>query len=672
MFKLTTGVKIKSEMASKPVELAVSRFYRDLEMTLDKENGGPSSGEILIFTDSSLGEEAFTIKINDGLIMIHAADHLGCIYALNYISREYLGVQPLWFWNDQKFRKTEYKSVENATIHSSKAAYRFRGWFINDEVLISAWRADGSESRPWEMAMEALLRLGGNMVIPGTDHNSKNYCGLAGDMGLWITHHHAEPLGAEMFSRAYPDLNPSFTQHPEKFRQLWEEGVKRQADKKVIWNIGFRGQGDRPFWLDDDRYATDESRGSMIGSIMEEQRGIVRKYVKNPVFSTNLYGEMVDLYQKGFLSIPVDTIKIWADSGYGKMVSRRQDMENPRFAALPSEEREADTHGVYYHASFYDLQAASHITMLPNSIRMVREELVNARQRGVRDFLIVNCSNVKPHVYVLQAIAELWEKGDMDVASYPERYVDGYFTGNNTNVMQLFEDYAGYAPRYGKHADEGCGDQFYNYSTRQFVSQWLKADTDTSVRGMRWACDEDSFQKQIEWYRRICCKALENYRNACSRTESVRKGIDRKELLDDSIGLQYRMYYHFTLGGTKFCEAYECYRTQDYLSAFYKLGQSKEAYEAADQAMRDREHDIWAGFYRNDCLTDVKQTAYWLGILMGAVRNMDDGPHFFQWQREVMYAPEDKKVILITNFENHLTNEELYRVMKEKDSLNAR
>ncbi len=34
------------------------------------------------------------------------------------------------------------------------------------------------------MAFEALLRLGGNLVIPGTDANSKIYAELAAEMGL--------------------------------------------------------------------------------------------------------------------------------------------------------------------------------------------------------------------------------------------------------------------------------------------------------------------------------------------------------------------------------------------------------------------------------------------------------------------------------------------------------
>ena len=77
------------------------------------------------------------------------------------------------------------------------------------------------------MVFEALLRLGGNMVIPGTGSNAKKYSKMAADMGLIITHHHAEPLGAEMFLQAYPGLNPSYKEHGEKYRALWKEAIVR-------------------------------------------------------------------------------------------------------------------------------------------------------------------------------------------------------------------------------------------------------------------------------------------------------------------------------------------------------------------------------------------------------------------------------------------------------------
>lgn len=60
------------------------------------------------------------------------------------------------------------------------------------------WKINGDKKEPWRMAFEALLRCGGNMTIPGTDKNSRLNRQMAADMGLWITHHHAEPLGAEI------------------------------------------------------------------------------------------------------------------------------------------------------------------------------------------------------------------------------------------------------------------------------------------------------------------------------------------------------------------------------------------------------------------------------------------------------------------------------------------
>ena len=191
--------------------------------------------------------------------------------------------------------------------------------------------------KPWAMALEALLRCGGNMVIPGTDKNSEKYRQLASDMGLFITHHHAEPLGAPMFARVYPDLNPSYKENGKLFRGLWEQGLEEQKDLKVVWNLGFRGQGDCPFWENDPEYASDEDRGRLMGNLIEEQYQMVKRQDPEGVCCTNLYGETMELYQKGCLKLPKDVIRIWADNGFGKMVSRRQENHNPRIPSLPSE-----------------------------------------------------------------------------------------------------------------------------------------------------------------------------------------------------------------------------------------------------------------------------------------------------------------------------------------------
>ncbi len=93
--------------------------------------------------------------------------------------------------------RRESIEVVEQTIYSPKPVIRFRGWFFNDEVLMLKWKYNENGIDGWKMALKALLRCGGNMAIPGTDKMSRKNRQLAADMGLWITHHHAEPLGAE-------------------------------------------------------------------------------------------------------------------------------------------------------------------------------------------------------------------------------------------------------------------------------------------------------------------------------------------------------------------------------------------------------------------------------------------------------------------------------------------
>ena len=105
---------------------------------------------------------------------------------------------------------------------------------------------------------------------------------------------------------------------------------------------------------------------------------------------------------------------------------------------------------------------------------------------------------------------------------------------------------------------------------------------------------------------------------------------------------------------------------RDWLRAFYAAGKSKAAYLAADRAMREREHGHWRLFYANDCLADVKQSAWLMGVLMGVLRNHGDGPHFYRWQRRFQDAPEDADIALILNMENHLNDDDLFALMQAR------
>ena len=93
------------------------------------------------------------------------------------------------------------------------------------------------------------------------------------------------------------------------------------------------------------------------------------------------------------------------------------------------------------------------------------------------------------------------------------------------------------------------------------------------------------------------------------------------------------------------------------------LGASYRASEAV------KIHETWkrrlmmgSGVREVDC----KQTAWVLAGLMSWLRNRDDGPHFFQWQRDFLNSEEDAKIRLILTAENHRTDEEIFALMKER------
>lgn len=664
---ININTKVVSDIHSRPVERAVRNLERDLGKACDKTCVEKQGAEIILRFSLEQQSECFRLFCENGSLVIEAGDDLGFIYGIYKVSRSVLGINDYWFWNDQKIvPRQEYVLQADYDYQSEPYRIKYRGWFINDEVLLHTWSVNRRKEEPWEMALEALMRQGGNMVIPGTDKNSGKYRGLASRMGLFVTHHHAEPLGAQMFSRAYPGLKPSFAEYPDKFRKLWQEGIEAQKGMKVIWNLGFRGQGDCPFWVNDPQYQTEESRGELMSRLIRMQYDMVKAADKDAACCTNLYGETMELYKEGLLKLPEDVIKIWADNGYGKMVTRRQDNHNPRVYSLPSANT-GGRHGIYYHVSFYDLQAANHITMLPNSPEFVKKELTEAIRHGADNFWIINCSNVKPHVYFLDLISEFWKNGDIDTEAHRMAYVKRYYGERNAGrVAECFKEYHRHTVSYGEHEDEHAGEQYANHPVRILISQYMK-NRESCARELLWLGESGSLRGQIGRYKAHCEKAAEGYgryETLCRRTEAELD--EERELFRDSLLLQERIHCGCFHGALLVCKSLLAALDEEYMEAFYLAGKARKCYLQADSAMRSREHGKWHGFYQNECLTDVKQTAWVLEGLMSFLRCLGDGPHYFGWQREFLYSEEDRRVMLILNMENHLRDQELFELMEEK------
>lgn len=678
-FALNQNLEIISEFRSSAVVHALDDLRRDIR---NRCSASPAPGIRLVLEQESLDDECFLLiadKKNERLRLCAGSD-LGFVYGIYEISRRILGVADFWFWNDQTPEKREsYPVPEELRVESKPFRVRLRGWFVNDEVLLKSWEVDCRAEKPWEMVFEALLRCGGNMVIPGTDKNSRKYRKLASDMGLYITHHHAEPLGAEMFARACPGLEASWDLHGGEFRKLWGEGIEAQKNLNVVWNLGFRGQGDRPFWEDDPKYDTPSARGKLMGDLIRVQYDMVKEKLPDAVCCTNLYGEIMELYREGFLELPADVIRIWADNGFGKMVARRQWNHNPRVPALP-EIGDSGKNGIYYHVSFYDLQAANHITMLQNPPEFVRKELKKALECGCGDYWIINCSNVKPHVYYLDFIALMWRDGDINIEEHRSAYCRTYYGAENGDLAAgCLEAYHRAAVHYGPNEDDRAGDQFSTHVGRMLVSRYMRGTREAS-EDLLWLTKAETLKEQVLVYRDICRRGSGNYReylDCCEKTDARigfgccgasgrERTIAARRLFRDSLMLQGRIHWHCFTGAFLLCESLLAALEKDFKKAFCLAGDAREEYLAADQAMREREHGKWGGFYANDCLTDVMQSAWVLEGYMSYVRNLGEGPDFHEWQRELTCTEEDRKVQLIMITEKHMRDEEIYRLMKKR------
>ena len=650
-----------------PVQYALSALQRDWAAAFAPD-ASYFPTVLRLVDEPALPPEGWHLRVQADVLVLGAADALGMAYGLYEISHRLLGIEPFWFWNDQRPEAKPFREIDSdLDRHSTPARVRWRGWFINDETLLDHWQVAGRADLPWQMAFEALLRCGGNLIIPGTDKNAKRWRKLASDMGLVITHHHAEPLGAEMFARAYPDEVARFDRNAEKFRGLWRDAIQAQRGMRVIWNIGFRGQGDRPFWEDDPQYDTPAARGALMSRLILEQYRLVKEADPNAVCCTNLYGETMELYRDGHLKLPEDVIKIWADNGYGKMVSRRQGNDNPRVTALPDA---ADTglHGLYYHASFYDLQAASHITMLPNSVEFVRDELTAALDRGVTDYWLVNCSNIKPHVYVLDAIAQLWCDGSLDPNQHRQAYTAAYYgTENAPCVARCLTEYAQAAVQYGPNADDHAGDQFYNHVPRMLISQFLR-DRTAQCTDLLWLSDAPTLEQQLACCATLYAKAVVRYTLYLAHCEMASAELHgaAKRLFADSVYLQAKLYALWADGAHNICAALTAGFARNWQQCFYRAGKAQQCFLQANAAMRHTEHGRWVGFYANECQTDVEQTAQLCGYLLSFARNMGEGPHFYEWQREFFDSESDRRVLLLLNTEKHPTDAQLWLKMEQR------
>ncbi len=413
------------------VQLAVADLVSDIQkisgktLNISQQPAGLSS-KVFIRTEKSQIWESYQIKTQDGNLYITGSDERGTMFGIYHFIEHYLGVDPMYFWNDVAPNKKSALVWQNIFYQSAKPTFKFRGWFINDEDLLTEWYASSGKRNidyPFyqqvvspaimEKVCETAVRMRFNLIIPASFIDIRNpdeaaLVNEAAKRGLFLSMHHVEPMGVSAFTyfnywKQKDGTKPLFSyfSNREKVEEVWRVYAKEWAKyPNVIWQIGLRGIGDRPMWLaDPSTPQTDADRGRLISAAMAFQMQLIREVDKRaaPPVTTTLWAEGSNLNQAGYLTIPEKVMVIFADNSPGWR------WQTDFFQTKRQPEKE---YGVYYHHQLWG--SGPHLLPIVSPAK-TRSVLSQAVEKGDTAYCIMNVSNIREYQLGIAASAQmLW------------------------------------------------------------------------------------------------------------------------------------------------------------------------------------------------------------------------------------------------------------------------
>lgn len=454
---------------SESVQLAVKDLVNDVQKitgkTLEIVTVKPLNKQfIFIKTQHELKIESYTVQTDNGNLYITGGNELGTIFGIYYFIEKYLGIDPMYFWNNREPKKQSVLAWKKIDVQPQTPTFKYRGWFINDEDLLTEWQESGGQRAidypfykqvvsPKTMAKvcETALRLRFNLIIPASFIDIRNPAEAAlvqeaTRRGLFVSMHHVEPMGVSAFtyfnywkekegtkSSVGPPLFSYFS-NKEKVEEVWKLYAKEWAKyPNVIWQIGLRGIADRPMWLaDPNTPQTDADRGKLISEAMAFQMQLIKEVDKrpNPPVTTTLWAEGSTLNQAGYLQIPENVTIVFADNspGWRWQADFFQTKRSPK-----------NSYGVYYHHQLWG--SGPHLVPIVSPAQTHRV-LTQAYEKGDTAYCIMNVSNVREFSLGIAASASMLEDfKSFNVQQFNAQWFKERFGNSSKIAQQVYQTY---------------------------------------------------------------------------------------------------------------------------------------------------------------------------------------------------------------------------------------
>jgi hypothetical protein len=380
------------------------------------------------------------------VVCLTGADMRGTIYAIYQFSQSVLGVDPMYLWTDkQPEKRTSIRLPADFAHVFPSPVFHYRGFFPNDEDLLTGWipakqgEHTGISLKVWDNVFETILRLKGNMIVPGTwIFPDDAQVEAASKRGLIVNQHHAIPLGVNV--ARWPQGVPyNYSTHPEILERAWKDAVATyKPGEEILWSVGLRGLSDSSYSsLDPSVRNNDPLLGKRISDAIADQMRIVRARYPDAHFVTDLWQEGARLMREGYLKIPPEVTLVWADTGYG-------DMQDGGEVAAGQ--------GMYFHVAMMNGNANQLSEMVPVSV--IQEELGRYIKAGADAYFLVNTSDIRPVAMTTEAVMNIaWggipKTGDDADGAFYRRWATEEFGAKSAPALEkVYKEYfAAPAPR---------------------------------------------------------------------------------------------------------------------------------------------------------------------------------------------------------------------------------
>ena len=404
--------------------------------------------------------ESYCVEsLDSNVLVIAGSDSRGAMFGIYDFIEQYLGVDPLYFWSGIEPEKRTELSWESVHIKSDGPTFKYRGWFINDEDLLTEWKDGGGRRNidyPFyqqvvspevmEHIVEALVRSRFNMIIPASfldigNPAEEELIKIASRRGVFISQHHIEPLGvsAMTYFKYWKEKNEtkplfSYYSNEAELKEIWKVYAEKWAKyPNVIWQIGLRGIGDRPMWMADLNIPqTDADRGKIIINAVKSQIEIIKSVDKrpNPPMTMTLWAEGSDLFSKGFLEIPSQVMIVFSDNCPGW---KFQD----DFYAF--ERKPYGKYGIYYHHQLWGSGPHVAQTVPPAQTYKVLNEAIKTQST---EYAILNISNIREFLLGIDASGKMLYNYNSFIPDQNfKAWCQKRFSSHADQVKKLYEDY---------------------------------------------------------------------------------------------------------------------------------------------------------------------------------------------------------------------------------------